>query len=185
LEIHELKCTDEQQVNSRQKVYGGKNDEINVLSDMFNLDFNNYPQEHFATFDIETFKRGGILVPVSIAVSSTLEDPKYFERSNDDPESGFKMVTKFLDYLQYLQRLLMETIPTEIHSVLEQLERRKDDPGKYDQSDDPKYKASKQNQTLYNYVQNYFVLKVFGFNSRKVLIHFVQYMFSFMYWLMF
>ena len=167
--MHELKCTDEQQVNSRQKVYGGKNDEVSLLSDMFNLDFNKYPQEHFATFDIETFKREGILVPVSIAVSSTLEGPKYFERSNDDPESGFKMVTKFLDYLQYLHRLLMETLPMEIHSVLEQLERRKDDPGKYDQSDDPKYKSSKQNVTLYNYVQNYFVLKVFGFNSRKVL----------------
>ena len=166
--MHELKCTDQQQVNAKQKVYGSKNDEVAILSDMFNLDFNKYPQEHFATFDIETFNRGGILVPISIAVSSTLEGPTYFERSNDDPESGFKMVTKFLDYLQYLQRLLIETLPSEIHSVLEQLERRKDDPGKYDQSDDPKYKSKKQNESLYNFVHNYVVLKVFGFNSRKV-----------------
>lgn len=167
--MHEQKCTDEQQINSKMKVFGGKNCEMVQLMEMFDFDFSLNPQKHFATFDIETFARGGILVPVSIAVSSTLTEPEYFERSNDDPESALEMVEKFLDYLEYLHRLLLEELPEEILNILEKLERNKDDPGKYIQSDDPVHVEKKKNDNLYNYVYNYLVLKVFGFNSRKMI----------------
>ena len=146
---------------------GSRNDEVSQLTDMFNFDFNQLPQEHLVTFDIETFKRGEILVPVSIAVSSTLAGPMYFERSSDKPKDGFIMVSKFMEYLQYLQRELMEQLPDVIHEVIEELERSKDDPGQYHQSDEDEYRAQKKQNQLFNYISNYRTLKVFGFNSRK------------------
>ena len=153
------------------KSYGSQNDEVSQLTEMFNLDFNELPQEHFSVYEIETFKRNGILVPISIAVSSTLAGPMYFERSSDKPEDGYKMVTEFMNYLQYLQRLLMEQLPDEIHEVIENLQRFKDDPGQYNQSDEGEYCKKKRTNHLYNYVSNYRCLKVFGFNARKVFIY--------------
>ena len=60
-----------------------------------------------ACFDIETVDRNvegeSDLMPISIAVASTLEDTKYFERSSSSPEDGVKLVADFLDYLDHLQ----------------------------------------------------------------------------------
>ena len=165
---HERTCTDEQEIKSREKKYGPENDSVSLLTEMFNLDFNEYPQQHFAVYDIETFKRNGILVPVSIAVTSTLTGPMYFERTSDDPKDGFTMVSQFLDYLEYLHRELLEQLPSEINEVIEHLERCKDDPGKFNQSDKNAYDAKCEIDKLYKYVINYQCLKVFGFNSRKM-----------------
>ena len=168
MDSHERTCTDEQEIKSKEKKYGPENDSVSLLTDMFNLDFNQYPQQHFAVYDIETFQRNGILVPVSIAVTSTLTGPMYFERTSDDPKDGFTMVSQFLDYLEYLHRELLEQLPSEINEVIEHLERCKDDPGKFNQSDKNAYDAKCEIDKLYKYVINYQCLKVFGFNSRKM-----------------
>ena len=169
MELHEHSCTDKQQVNSKMKSYGCKNDEITQLTQIFNLDFNDYPQEHLVVFDIETFKRDGILVPVSIAVSSTLAGSMYFERSSDDPDAGFEMVSQFLNYIQYLHRELHEQLPDEINQAIEHLYFHKEDPKQFVQCDDNDYVAKKRASDLAKYVGNYRTLKIFGFNSRKVL----------------
>ena len=166
--LHEGTCKDEQEIKSKEKKYGPENDAVSLLTDSFNLDFNQYPQQHFAVYDIETFVRNGILVPVSIAVSSTLTEPMYFERTSDDPKDGFTMVSQFLDYLEYLHRELLEQLPSEITEVIESLEISKDDCTQYNQSDKGEYFVKQQTRKLYNYVANYQCLKVFGFNSRKV-----------------
>ena len=168
MESHKRTCTDEQKITSQIKSYGGNSDTVSQLTDMFGLDFNQYPQKHFAVYDIETFVRNGICVPVSIAVSSTLSGPMYFERKTDDPNDGFTMVSQFLDYLEYLHRELLEQLPSEITEVIESLENSKDDCTQYNQSDKGEYFVKQQTRKLYNYVANYQCLKVFGFNSRNV-----------------
>ena len=167
MESHKRTCTDEQKITSQIKSYGGNSDTVSQLTDMFGLDFNQYPQKHFAVYDIETFVRNGICVPVSIAVSSTLSGPMYFERKTDDPNDGFTMVSQFLDYLEYLHRELLEQLPSEINEVIEDLERCKDDPAKFNQSDNNAYDEKSEIDKMYRYVTNYQCLKVFGFNSRN------------------
>ena len=168
MDAHKRTCTDEQKITPEIKPYGGNSDTVSQLTEMFNLDFNQYPQEHFVVYDIETFPRNGILVPVSIAVSSTLTGPMYFERASDDPKDGFTMVSQFLDYLEYLHRELLEQLPSEIIEVIEHLENSKDNPSQYNQSDKGEYFVKQKIRELYNYVANYQCLKVFGFNSRNV-----------------
>ena len=158
---HEKKCKDVQEILSQQLIYGGQNDPVSKLSEIMDIDFSNFRQRHFCCFDIETF--GQVCGPVSIAVASTLDGPRYFEKSNDTPEAAYKMICEFIDYLLELQQKLLDNLEPEIERAISFLQTEKDEVFNV-----KKYQSKAQLNQIYRYFKNYEVLKVFGFNSRFV-----------------
>ena len=173
LNRHEKNCTDEQKIEGRQQQYGCKNDEVSKLSEIMNIDFSPYRQKHHVCFDIETFGKGEVCVPVSIAVASTLDKPKYFEKSDDTLEAGYQMVKEFMDYLMKLQKKLVNNLEPEIEKAISFLQSEKE--GLFNRQ---RYKSNWEIKKLYRYFKNYEVLKIFGFNSGYVsywtFVHFVH-----------
>ena len=162
---HEKECKDTQNVEGRQEEYGSGNDEVGKLSEILNIDFSQFRQQHLCCYDIETFSNGGILVPVSIAVASTLDGPRYFEKINDTPEATYQMVKEFIDYLVELQQKLLQNLAPEIEHAIEFLQSEKDELFKSKRKSQ-NYKSKAEFRKIYNYFKNYEALKVFGFNSR-------------------
>ena len=170
VEVHEKKCKDVQQINSIQAEYGSKNDEVALLSEILNIDYSQFRQTEFATYDIETFSNGSILIPVSIAVSSTLAEPKYFERLDDTPEATYQMVIDFMVYVLGLQQKLLEKLPLEIDHAIEYLQAEKEGikEGVFNQN---RYKSKSEFYKIHRYFKDYQSLKLYGFNSRFVYFH--------------
>ena len=166
---HEKTCKDTQNVQGRQEEYGSGNDEVGKLSEILNIDFSQFRQQHLCCYDIETFSNGKILIPVSIAVASTLDGPKYFEKSDDTPEAAYQMVKEFIDYLVELQQELLKNLAPEIEHAIEFLQSEKDGLFQAKRKNE-NYKSKAEFNKIYNYFKNYEALKVFGFNSRFVFI---------------
>ena len=171
LKRHEKGCTDVQEIISKQMEYGCKNDEVSKLSEIMDIDLSKFRQKHHVCFDIETFGKAEVCVPVSIAVASTLDGPKYFEKADDTLEAGYQMVKEFMDYLIQLQEKLLNNLEPEIEKTISFLQADKED-----FFNPHRYKSKAELNKLYGYFKNYEVLKVFGFNSRYVsyciIVHF-------------
>ena len=163
LKRHQENCTDVQKIEGRQQQYGCQNDEVLKLSEIMNIDFSRYRQKHHVCFDIETFGKGEVCVPVSIAVASTLDGPKYFEKADDTTEAGYQMVKQFMDYLLELQEKLVKNLEPEIEKAISFLQSEKEQ-----DFNRQRYKSKAEINKLYRYFKNYEVLKIFGFNSRFV-----------------
>ena len=162
LKRHEKGCTDVQEIISKQNEYGSNNDEVEKLSNILNIDYSRFRQQHICCYDIETFENGRILIPVSIAVASTLDKPRYFEKLDDTPEASYQMVVDFMVYLLELHQKLQSSLPAEIDHAIEYLQAQKE--GLLS----PNYRSRFEFNQIYNYFKNYQALKVFGFNSRYV-----------------
>lgn len=175
---HEKNCTDVQKILSQQLQYGSQSDQVTKVSEIIDLDLVPFRQRHFCCYDIETFGKNDVCVVVSIAVASTLDDPRYFEKSDDTPEAGYKMICDFIDYLFELQELLLENLEPEIQRAISFLQSEKE--GIFNQQ---RYHSKPEFYKLYNYYRNYEVLKVFGFNSRFV--QFLQFWYNFLQFLQF
>ena len=171
LKRHEKGCTDVQEIISKQMEYGCKNDEVSKLSEIMDIDLSEFRQKHHVCFDIETFGKAEVCIPVSIAVASTLDGPKYFEKADDTLEAGYQMVKEFMDYLLKLQEKLVNNLEPEIEKTISFLQADKED-----FFNPQRYKSKAELNKLYGYLKNYEVLKVFGFNSRYVsyciIVHF-------------
>ena len=154
LRTHEAKCTGIQEIIPKQTLYGLHDDCHTKLKKIFNMDIPN--QKHMAVYDIETFNNGKHLIVVSIAVASTLDGPKYFQRKNDDPESGYLIVKQFMKYLLFLQKKLVfkQTWVMEEVSYLEQ------------ENESSNLVSSNVMRQLINFIKSYNTLKCFGFNAR-------------------
>ena len=159
MDKHEKKCTDVQQIITQQLGYGSQNNEVSKLGATMNIDFSQYRQKHFCCFDIETF--GEKCGPVSIAVASTLDTPKYFAKEDDSPEASYQMVSEFMEYLLELQQKLWDCLESEIKQAIEYLQAEQEQV--FNQR---KYKSKSEFYSIYKYFKNYEVLKLFGFNSR-------------------
>ena len=107
--------------------------------------------------------KNDICVPVSIAVASTLDGPRYFEKTDDTLEAAYQMVCEFMDYLVELQQKLLDNLEPEIQKAISFLQAEKEET-----FNPRKFKSKSELNSLYNYFKNYEVLKVFGFNSRFV-----------------
>ena len=166
LNRHEQKCTDTQEVEGRQEEYGGPNNEVSKLSKIMNIDLSEFRQKHHVCFDVETFGKGEVCVPVSIAVASTLDGPKYFEKTDDSVEAGYQMVTEFMDYLVKLQEKLVNSLEPEIEKAISFLQAEKE--GLFNRQ---RYKSKSEINKLHGYFKDYEVLKIFGFNSRFVQLY--------------
>ena len=158
---HEKRCTDVQKIISKQVEYGNQSDEASKLSHIMDFDFTKLRQRHFCCFDIETFTKNDVCIPVSIAVASTLDGPKYYEKADDSPEAGYEMVCEFIDYLLDLQQQLLDNLEPDIERAISFLQAEKE--GLLKSKKCPSKAAFNQ---MENYFKNFQVLKVFGFNSR-------------------
>ena len=159
LERHEINCSDEQKVKSKQTSYGsGKSimDEI-VDSEYLPESFRAYQNTTLATFDIETGQVGDALKTISIAVGSTLDSVQYFERESSAPEDYQKLVNEFMDYLKDLCTKVQ--VPVEISVAMEKLDT---EIKLLDKS--PKKSLL---QKYYNHLKTYYQLNIFGFNSSR------------------
>ena len=102
-------CSVETNVKSVQRSYGDIKTHVSSLvkDKILPESLLDFKVTDLACYDIETVNRDvegdSDLMPISIAVASTLEDTRYFERSSSSPEDGLKMVAEFLDYLDHLQ----------------------------------------------------------------------------------
>ena len=163
LNRHEEKCTDVQKIISNQIEYGCLNNEVSKLSEIMDIDLSQFRQKHHVCFDIETFGKGEVCIPISIAVASTLDEPKYFEKTDDSTEAGYQMVKQFMDYLVKLQEKLLNNLEPEIERAISFLQTEKEE-----LFNPQRYKSKAEINKLYRYFKNYEVLKVFGFNSRYV-----------------
>ena len=114
LQRHMSRCRIDAVIKPIQTYYGQQRHflsdliENNILSE----ELENYQVKEIVTFDIETVVRelddGNDLIPISIAVASTLAPIQYFERESSEPEAGLKLISDFLDYLDHLQSLYLE-----------------------------------------------------------------------------
>ena len=155
LKRHEINCTNIQQVLPKQELYGGKNNIVSKLKKLYNIDLER--ETNMLVYDIETFNNGEMLVPVSIATASTLDEPRYFQRANDDPESGYHLVKEFMEYLLKLQNRLIEK-QNNIVKKASYIEKE------YQKGIGRKNEA----REIVNYLHSYNTLKCFAFNGRKV-----------------
>ena len=155
LKRHEKNCTNVQKVTPKQELYGRKNDVITKLKNISNFDLER--QTHMLVYDIETFNNGEILVPVSIATATTLDEPKYFQRINDDPESGYLLVKEFMEYLLKMQKELVKK------------QKHIGEKATYIEKKHQKGAISKtEARQMINYLYTYNTLKCFAFNGRIV-----------------
>ena len=109
LDIHEYSCRVTSIDEGKQWWYRPRESDVNELiaDGLLEEKFTDFTQNELVTFDIETQlmktgNQGNLLVPLSIAVSSTIDNDRYFERCSSDAIDGEKMVFEFLDYLESL-----------------------------------------------------------------------------------
>lgn len=105
MKIHEETCTVETVVVAKQISHGKPKDTIGDLIDngILSEKMRNFRVNHFCVYDIEVVQKDvdgeTRLIPISIGVSSTFTEDRYFERKTSNPEDGDKMISDFMDYL--------------------------------------------------------------------------------------
>ena len=111
LRIHKETCKVETTVTGLQQPYGQPQDMIDELirNEILSEEMRNFTIDHFCVYDIEVVQRdiGGEtrLIPISIAVSSTFTEDRYFERKTSQPTDGDNMISDFMDYLTEIYEL--------------------------------------------------------------------------------
>ena len=134
--------------------------------------FKNYRQRLIGVFDIETLQTSiendantslvyeAIQIPVSIGFDSNIPgvEPKFFVRSSSDPDDGYKMVQKYVDYLQFAQQEFIKHIPHEILEAKEKLSLMMKQPFS---------KKKTKLQTFQKLLKRFTQLNIFGYNSSR------------------
>ena len=130
------------------------------------IQFKEYRQRKFATFDCETLESehdaddvDGVLKICSIGFASNISNTdRFFVRSSSHFSAGSVVVTEFLDHLFNVETQFYESIPDEIKTALKQLDER------------VKTKFSSERSEIQNLLYNlrkYTEFPVFGFNNGK------------------
>ena len=136
------------------------------LNYIMNMDFSRFRQKHHVCYDIETFSQKNVCIPVSIAVASTLDRPRYFEKADDTPEAGHAMIFEFMDYLVELQEQLLDNLEPQIQKAISFSQAEKEEIK--EKFNSKRYKSKAEFWRIFNYFKSFETLKVFGFNSRLV-----------------
>ena len=111
MKTHEETCSVETVVTADQQPYGKPNDMIDELirNEILSEEMRNFSIDHFCVYDIEVVQKDidgeTRLIPISIAVSSTFTEDRYFERKTSSPEDGDKMVSDFMEFLTEIYEL--------------------------------------------------------------------------------
>ena len=134
--------------------------------------FKNYRQTLIGVFDIETLQTSmelddtnslvyeAIQIPVSIGFDSNIPgvESKFFVRSSSDPDDGYNMVKKYLDYLQLVQQEFMKNVPNEINEAKEKLTIMMKRPFSKQKAKLQTYEKLLKKMTQFN---------IFGYNSSR------------------
>ena len=157
---HMEKCEVETEISSQRKYYGKPSTIMDDIVDMGFLpeEFYSYQVDQLATYDIETCEdEDGILRPISIAVGSSMDEPKYFERKSSNPDEYQKMINEFMSYLMDLQKQL--EVPQEFEAAVDLI----DNVLKKDKFNSDRSKL----QSFKTHLEKYKILNCYGFNSSK------------------
>ena len=159
LKRHEKICSMEQKVVSKQKLYGSPKSKLQEIIEAGYLpeSFQSYRNTTLSTFDIETVQVQEKLQVISIAVGSTLDQVKYFERNSSAPEDYQKLVDQFMEYLIELQTQI--EVPEEIEDAINEMDEEIDE-----MPDGPN---KSQIQSYRSYLRSYLKLHCFGFNCSR------------------
>ena len=148
--------------------------------------FRSFLQKFKATWDIETLEEkvykendenmatitNAIHKIVSLGVSSNLPgfENKFFCRSSSAQEDGEAMMASFLEYLFKMAEKLQELLPDAITNAAEELG---------EQLQGQMFsKGVCEERTLLNHLKNYCKLSVYGFNSGKIYIVYLKFLFQ-------
>ena len=166
---HIKTCTDQTKITSKRRIYGPPADAMTlaISHGILPQSFKDYRQKYLATWDIETLESStedltsiqvAIQKIVSVGVASNLpnQSDKFFIRESSQPEDGQKLVDRFLDELFRLESCYYESIPDEIKEAKEILREVEDEVFSKDRT---------QRQVLKQFIENYFTLPIYGFNS--------------------
>ena len=114
MKTHEETCSGETTITADQQPYGRPSNSIDDLIEagILSEEMKNFSIDHFCVYDIEVVQKligdEQRLVPISIAVSSTFTEDRYFERKSSSPLDGDKLVSDFMDYLVEINTLYRE-----------------------------------------------------------------------------
>ena len=161
-----------QKIKSKQIAWGNKKSCVQQLVDLGYLpqEASIFSQKHRVTYDIETMERnknihkGKATVIVaehyllSIAVTSTLTQPKCFVRHSDEPYHAEEMVEEFMDEIDRILDLYELQIPTYFEECLHTLEED------YENESISKPERSRL-RSLRTKLSSYLKLNIFGYNS--------------------
>ena len=165
---HIQSCTDQTKITSKRRTYGPSDDALSLAIDhgIIPVSFEDYRQKYLCTWDIETLEvesdltsiQQAIQKIVSVGVASNLPNQKdqFFIRKSSKPEDGQQVVDRFLDELFRLESCYYESIPDEIKEAKEILREVQDEIFSKDRT---------QRQVLKRFIDNYFTLPAYGFNS--------------------
>ena len=112
--MHEETCKVETTVTAEQQPYGKPSNLIDSLIEdgVLSEEMRNFSIDHFCVYDIEVVQKSigdeERLVPISIAVSSTFTEDRYFERKSSSPVDGDKLVSDWMDYMMEINTLYRE-----------------------------------------------------------------------------
>ena len=166
---HIRTCTDQTKITAKRRTYGPSNDALSqaISHGILPSSFKDYRQKYLATWDIETLEAStegltsiqqAIQRIASVAVASNLpnQSEEFFIRESSKPDDGQKLVDRFLDELFRLESCYYDSIPDEIKEAKEILREVEDDVFSKDRT---------QRQVLKRFIEDYFTLPVYGFNS--------------------
>ena len=112
--VHEETCTVETTVTAEQQPHGKPSHLVDDLIEagILSEELRSFSIDHFCVYDIEVVQKSigeeERLVPISIAVSSTFTEDRYFERKSSSPEDGDEMISNFMNYLVEINTLYRE-----------------------------------------------------------------------------
>ena len=192
---HMESCTTETNIVSVQQAYGNISTHMSrlVREKILPEELLDYKVAHMCAFDIETVNRDqeSDLIPISIAVASTLDQPRYFERASSSPEDGLKMIYDFLNYLDHLQSLHLARLVKLIENYkhLEILNRCLSLPPEIEKAwklitndiinnelIEQSYQQERKRFSQMRRLEALMMLNIFGFNSGIVCFNIVQIM---------
>ena len=170
---HRKRCDENIKITTKQRVLGDKTSNLEKCIQLGYLpeEMRSFRQKFIVTFDIESFEQlrneeissqttiNAYCQLVCFAISSNLPgyEDKFFRRSSSAPEAEQELIDNFVKELDILQRLLVENLPESINHAIERLE---------EELSDLKFGFRKtQLKSLLDFLHQYRVLKVYGFNS--------------------
>ena len=166
-------CDENIKITTKQRVLGDNQGKLDKCIELGYLPetMKNFRQKYIVGFDIESFEQirneeistqttiNASCQLVCFAISSNLPgyEDKFFRRSSSEPEAEQELIDNFVKELDLLQKKLVENLPVSINQAIERLAQ---------ELEDLKFGFRKTElKCLYDFLKQYQVLKVFGFNS--------------------
>ena len=172
---HEHTCTDIQTIVEQQVAYGTDQTPILRLIELKLLPMEalSFRKTFFTTYDIESLENSeniselknvvGIQQIVSIAVSTNQNHSRCFIREDSTHESAINLMNSFLEYLEHINDIYNQTIPSYFLNCIEKLQE-------LTATESEISKRKKMEMVgLLSALKKYVLQDVFGFNSGNLI----------------